>query len=104
MRSPPHPPLPDARVAQAVVAAYEALRGAVLAPVGPHTAELGLTMLMRRGMAAWMREYAAHATLEREPTAVSSASATAVAPETRVQLVGMLVSMILGAAPKEIHP
>lgn len=103
MRS-PHPPLPDARVAQAVVAAYEALRGAVLAPAGPHTAELGLTLLMRRGMAAWMREYAAHATLEREPTAVSGASATAVAPETRSQLVGMLVSMILGAAPKEIYP
>ena len=104
MRSPPHPPLPDARVAKAVVAAYEALRGAVLAPVGPHPAELGLTLLMRRGMAAWMREYAAYATLDREPTAVPGASVTAVAPETRVQLVGMLVSMILGAAPKEIHP
>jgi hypothetical protein len=102
MRSPPHPPLSDARVAKAAVAAYEALRGAVLAPVGPH--QMGLTLLMRRGMAAWMREYAAYATLDREPTAVPGASVTAVAPETRVQLVGMLVSMILGAAPKEIHP
>ncbi|MGH8568358.1 MAG: hypothetical protein ACREXU_10155, partial [Gammaproteobacteria bacterium] len=86
------------------VAAYEALRGAVLAPAGPHTAERGLTLLMRRGMAAWMREYAAHATLEREPTAVAGAPATAVAPETRAQLVGMLVSMIFGATLKEVHP
>ncbi|MGH8566335.1 MAG: hypothetical protein ACREXW_20560 [Gammaproteobacteria bacterium] len=86
------------------MAAYEALRGAVLAPGGPPTAELGLTLLMRSGMAAWMRAYAAHATLERKPTAVPGAPATAVAPETRSQLVGMLASMILGAAPKEVHP
>lgn len=86
------------------MAAYEALRCAVLAPAGPHTAERGLTLLMRRGMAAWMREYTVHATLEREPTGVPGAPATAVVPETCSQLVGMLASMILGAALKEVHP
>jgi len=95
MKGPP-PPL-SAADGQALAARYEALRRAVLdAPGRSHPALRARALLVRKGMAAWMRGLAAAA-----PRAAAPTGAGAERPRpagSQQQLVEILATMALATA------
>jgi hypothetical protein len=81
---------------------YEALRRGVLEG-SRGDRELGLALLMRRGMAAWIRAWSACAA---SPTTEgpSRASAMALPAGLRDDVTRLLVTMALRATHTEAHP
>lgn len=78
---------------------YEALRRSALDPSSPHDGRLGLGLLVRNGVAAWIAASCASFT---QPTAASSAAPAADGCGcARSDLVRVLVSMVL--APTMEH-
>ena len=76
------------------VNAYEQLRRNALDPHHGSVGDLAMTLLLRRGLAAWAQQYAqtrpSHATrLSAEAPALNRAAQT--------QLTGLLVSMLIGS-------
>jgi len=80
--------------AQASATAYEALRGHVLCGTGSH---VGLVVLLRQGMAAWMARRLAC----RDPApAVARTSTLIKGEEMPAAIVRVLASMALAAQPE----
>lgn len=82
---------------------YEALRCGVLAGAhGDH--DLGLALLLRRGMAAWIRAWSACTPASLAPDRVARGSAPALSGGLRGDVTRLLVTMALTAAQTEAHP
>lgn len=82
---------------------YEALRGAVLDGTRGDR-DLGLALLMRRGMAAWIRAWSACATCPGPTEGGTHGDALALPAGLRGDLTRLLVTMALTAAHTEAHP
>ena len=97
MQPEPAPPLEGARQD------YESLRRSALnGGSGPR--ELGLALLMRQGMAAWIRAWSACASVPR-PTRSPIGGESLTLPEgVRGDVTQLLVTMALGASRREARP
>jgi hypothetical protein len=85
------------------VADYEALRRAVL-DGGRGDRDLGLVLLIRRGMGGWIRAWSACATPAAATDRVVRESALALPAGVRGDVTRLLVTMALTAAHTEAHP
>jgi hypothetical protein len=95
-------PSPDVGAASAT-ADYEALRRAVLDGVRAER-DLGLLLLMRRGMGAWIRAWSACAAAAAATDRVTRGSVAMLPAGMRGEVTRVLVSMALTAAHAEAHP
>jgi hypothetical protein len=95
-------PSPDVGPASAT-ADYEALRRAVLDGVRAER-DLGLVLLMRRGMGAWTRAWSASAAATAATDRVTRRPVTMLPAGLRGEVTRVLVSMALTAAHMEAHP
>lgn len=82
---------------------YEALRRAVLDGVRGDR-DLGLVLLIRRGMGAWIRAWSACACPAPATDRVAGASGPALPVGMRGDVTRLLVTMALTAAHTEAHP
>ena len=91
---------PAATTGDTVVAAYEDLRRRVLAgaPFGGH---VGLVVLLREGIVAWMICGSAGAAPVEAANAERRGAAPLVSSEIHAALVRVLVSMALGGLPEK---
>lgn len=80
---------------------YEALRCAVLDRVRGDR-DLGLVLLIRRGMGAWIRAWSACAATT--PDCVARGAAPALPVGVRGEVTRLLVTMALTATHTEAHP
>lgn len=91
----------DAGRWQAARRDYEALRSAVLD--GGGSRELGLALLMRQGMAAWIRAWSV-CTGPPAPASPTAGDHTVVLPDgVRGEVTRLLVTMALDANRQEVH-
>ena len=79
------------------MADYEALRRHVLAPEPSLPVEAGWALLVRQGLAAWLRREEPKAMVAT--SAIPPLAATILAPPQHHQLVQVLVNMALGRYP-----
>jgi hypothetical protein len=91
------PAVAEAQCADAVVGAYEALRQQATEQSIRPQRELGLALLMRQGVAAWLHAYC-RATPKAPPR---SDTVTLVPDGIRGELTLILAGMALGAGAKE---
>ena len=89
-------------VPASAAADYEALRSGVLEGIrGDH--DMGLALLMRRGMAAWIRAWSACTAASVAPDRLGCGSAPALSGGLRPDVARLLVTMAL-TAYMEAHP
>jgi hypothetical protein len=82
---------------------YEALRRGVL-DGGAGDRERGLALLMRRGLAAWIRAWSACTVPAGTADGARHEPAIAVLPSVRGEVTRLLVTMALSAHHKEARP
>ncbi len=82
-------------------AGYEGLRRAVLEGGGAR--ERGFAVLVRQGMAGWMRAWSACAVPARTPDRPVRGTGIAVPAGMRGEVIRLLVTMALGATREETH-
>ena len=92
-----------ATVSGRAVADYEALRRAVLDGVRGDR-DLGLVLLLRRGMGAWIRAWSACAAPAAATDRVARGAAPMLPGGVRGDVTRLLVTMALTAAHTEAHP
>ena len=85
------------------MADYEALRRAVLDGVSGDR-DLGLVLLIRRGMGAWIQAWSACVAPAAATDRVTRGSAPALPVGVRGDVTRLLVTMALTAAHTEAHP
>jgi hypothetical protein len=90
-------------VSERAAADYEALRRAVLDGVRGGR-DLGLVLLMRRGMGGWIRAWAACAAPVTATERVARGFTPALPGALRGDVTRLLVTMALTAAHTEAHP
>lgn len=89
----------ECQSAEALVGAYEALRQQATEQGSSSHRELGLALLMRQGVAAWLQAYR-----QAIPkSAPQSDAAMALPPGIRGDLTLILAGMALGVAVKETY-
>ena len=84
-------------------AGYEGLRRAVLEGGGAER-ELGFALLIRQGMAGWIRAWAARVGPARPAEGPVRGTGIAVPAGVRGEMTHLLVTMALGATREETHP
>lgn len=90
-------PADHAALVPDVLTRYEQLRCRVLDPGSAPGGDFGLTLLQRRGMAAWARQQPALL-----PHAVPPPPMTTPAPlAAQAQLTGLLVAMLIGSIERQ---
>jgi hypothetical protein len=90
-------------VPDAAAADYEALRRAVL-DGSRGDRDLGLVLLIRRGMGAWIRAWSACAAAAAATDRGTRGSVAALPAGVRGEVTRLLVTMALTAAHTEAHP
>ena len=90
-------------MADGATAGYESLRRAVLEGGGGER-ELGFALLIRRGMAGWIRAWSACAVPARPAAGPMRGTGIAVPAGVRGEVTHLLVTMALGATREETHP
>jgi len=83
-------------------AGYEGLRRAVLEGGGAR--EQGFALVIRHGMAGWIRAWSASAVAARRPAGSVLGTGIAVPAGVRGEVTHLLVTMALGATREETHP
>ena len=78
------------------VDAYEQLRRHALDPNAGSAGDLAMTLLLRRGLAAWAQQYAQVTPSQAMPTHLST-DAPVLNRAVQPQLTGLLVSMLIGS-------
>jgi hypothetical protein len=91
---------PDRRGEPFPAQRYETLRRAALGSATAVANARGLALLMRHGMAAWMRAWRRCAA----PTRLPERGARGAAPAVRPEMVAVLAEMALAAAREEVRP
>ena len=94
---------PVEAVPAGAAADYEAPRSGVLEGTRSDH-DMGLTLLMRRGMAAWIRAWSACTAVSVAPDRLACGSAPALSGGLRRDVTRLLVTMALTAAHTEAHP
>jgi len=90
-------------MSERAAADYEALRRGVLDGIRGDR-DLGLVLLMRRGMGGWIRAWSACAAPVTATDRVARGSAPALPVGVRGDVTRLLVTMALTAAHTEAHP
>jgi len=90
-------------VPEGATAGYEGLRRAVLEGGGGER-ELGFALLIRQGMAGWIRAWSACAVPAHPPEGPGLGTGIAVPAGVRREVTHLLVTMALGATREETHP
>ncbi len=86
---------------EGATAGYEGLRRAVLEGGGER--ERGFVLLIRQGMAGWIRAWSACAVPARTPDGPVPGTDIAVSAGVRGEVTHLLVTMALGATREETH-
>ncbi len=81
---------------QELTAHYEQMRGDALSVTAGHQATLGLALLLRQGMAAWMQAWSACAQKPGVEAVTPSAPSPTNSLDARVQMASILAGVILG--------
>ena len=84
-------------------AGYEGLRRAVLEGGGGER-EQGFALLIRQGMAGWIRAWSACAVPARTPEGPVLGTGIVVPAGVRGEVTHLLVTMAIGATREETHP
>lgn len=79
---------------RALIARYEQLRGEALGQGGPPAHGLGLALLLRQGMSAWIRAYSEWVNDSQSSSPSPVRLAAPLPSEVRSQLTLMLASML----------
>ena len=90
-------------MADGATAGYESLRRAVLEGGGGER-ELGFALLIRRGMAGWIRAWSACAVPARPAAGLLLGTGIAVPAGVRGEVTHLLVTMALGVTREETQP
>ena len=90
-------------MATAATAGYESLRRAVLEGGGGER-ELGFALLIRQGMAGWIRAWSAGPAPARPAAGPMLGPGIAVPAGVRGEVTHLLVTMALGLTREETHP
>lgn len=88
---------------EGATAGYEGLRRAVLEGGGGER-ERGFALVIRHGMAGWIRAWSACAVLAPTPAGPLLGTGIAVPAGVRGEVTHLLVTMALGATREETHP
>ena len=89
-------------MADSATAGYESLRCAVLEGGGER--ELGFALLIRQGMAGWIRAWSACPAPARPAAGPMLGTGIAVPAGVRGEVTHLLVTMALGVTREETHP